>query len=155
MFLHVGHTVKILKKPRKNKGFSRVRTCDASFDVAIFACVFYWKRQYNQRVAHFFNMSVSKWSRELFWTSFGSLLETISEVFWRLLGFLERPLVARALSSFSFWPLTRRPKGLRTLYWSVWNPVSSLWSLYTSVWNLRRAIWTPPGAILGPPSTNS
>ena len=92
---------------------------------------------------------------DLFWIPFGSLLETIWEMFWRLLGFLERSLVARAPSSFSFWPLTRRPKGLRTLYWSVWNPVSSLWSLYTSVWNLRRAIWTPPGAILGPPSTNS
>ena len=75
MFLHVGHTVKILKKPRKNQCFSRVRTCDASFDVVIFACVFYWKRQYNQRVAHFFNMSVSKWSWELFWTSFGPLLD--------------------------------------------------------------------------------
>ena len=74
MFLHVGHTVKILKKPKKNQGFSRVCTCDASFDVAIFACVFYWKRQYNQRVAHFFNTSVSKWSRELFWTSFGDHL---------------------------------------------------------------------------------
>ena len=145
MLLHVGHTVNILKKLGKNHGFSRVRTCDASFDVSIFACVFYWKRRYNQRVAHFFNMSVSKLSWELFWTSFGSLLallETIWEMFWRLLDFLERPLVARASSSFSFWPLTRRPKGLWTLYWSVWNPVSSLWSLYTSVWNLRRAIWT-------------
>ena len=89
------------------------------------------------------------------WTSFGSLLETIWEMFRRFWGFLERSLVARAPSSFSFWPLTRRPKGLRTLYWSVWNPVSSLWSLYTSVWGLCRAIWTPPGAILGPPSTNS
>ena len=110
MFLHVGHTVKILKKPRKNIGFSRVRICDASFVVAIFACVFYWKRQYKPRVAHFFNMSVSKWSWELFWTSFGSLLETIWEMFWRLLGFLERPLVTRAPSPFSFWPLARRPK---------------------------------------------
>ena len=155
MFLHVGHTVKILKETVRNHCFSRVRTCDASFDVAIFACVFDWKRQYNQRVAHFFNMSVSKWSRELFWTSFGSLLETIWEVFWLLLGFLERPLVARAPSSFSFWPLARGPKGLRTLCWSVWNPVSSLWNLYKSVWNLCRAIWTSPGAILGPPSINS
>ena len=87
MFLHVGHTVNILKKPRKNQGCSRVRTCDASFDVAIVACVFYWKGQCNQRVAHVFNMSVSKWSWELFWISVGSLLETIWEVFWRFLGF--------------------------------------------------------------------
>ena len=87
---------------------------------------------------------------DLFWIPFGDHLGDVLA-----LGFLERSLVARAPSSFSFWPLTRRPKGLRTLYWSVWNPVSSLWSLYTSVWSLCRAIWTPPGAILGPPSTNS
>ena len=37
LLVQIGHTVKLLKKPRKNQGFSRVRSFHATLELAVFA----------------------------------------------------------------------------------------------------------------------